>query len=246
MLRRWLIAAGLLAFLAGACIAFPARIAYRWFVPPEIAIAGIEGTIWNGRADHADVVGVYVRNLEWQARPLSLLTLQPTFDARGELVSSGFVEGRLSVGLGGRFRLRNMTASIALSSLASALSWPALNGTANLRIDELDIRDGLPVSAVGNVEVSNLLAPMIYPRSPIGGYRAEFFTQENGIAASVEDTDGIIDVAGSLTVNSDRSYVFLAAIAPKAGADEGIRNQMRFLGTPDERGQYELRLEGVL
>lgn len=245
MPRRWLVIAGLLAFLLGALVIFPARVAYRWFVPPEVALAGIEGTIWNGRADHATVAGVYVRNLEWHAQTLSLLLLRPTYDARGELVS-GFVEGRVSVGLGSRVRLQNTTASISLSSLESALNMRSLDGTANLRIDELDIRDGLPVAASGSVEVSNLLAPKIYPRSAIGGYRAEFFTQENGIAASVEDTDGIIDVAGSLTINSDRSYIFLASIAPKAGADEDIRNQMRFLGTPNERGQYEMRLEGVL
>lgn len=245
MPRRWLVVAGLLAFLAGVLMIFPARVAYRWVVPPEVAMAGIEGTIWNGRADHASVAGVYLRNLEWHARPLSLLALRPSYDARGELVS-GFIEGRVSVGLGERVRLQNTVASISLSSLATALNMRALDGTANLRIDELDIRGGLPVAATGTVEVSNLLAPTIYSRAPIGGYRAEFFTQENGIAASVEDTDGVIDVAGSLTVNSDRSYVFLAAIAPKAGADEGIRNQMRFLGSPNERGQYELRLEGVL
>ena len=245
MHRRWLLAAGLLAFLAGVLMVFPARVAYRWFVPPEVALSGIEGTIWNGRADHATIAGVYVRNLEWQSRPFSLFVLRPAYDARGELVA-GFVEGRFSVGLGQRVRLQNATASISLSSLAGALNMKALDGTANLRIDELDIRGGLPVAASGTVEVRNLLAPTIYSRAPIGGYRAEFFTQENGIAASVEDTDGIIDVAGSLTVNNDRSYVFLAAIAPKAGADEGIRNQMRFLGSPNERGQYEMRLEGVL
>ncbi len=245
MQRRWLVLAGLLAFIVSALVIFPARVAYRWFVPPEVALAGIEGTIWNGRADHATVAGVYVRNLEWHARPLGLLALRPTYDARGELVT-GFVEGRVSVGLGERVRLQNTTASLSLSSLATVLNMRALDGTANLRIDELDIRDGLPVTATGTVEVRNLLAPTIYSRSAIGGYRADFFTQENGIAARVEDTDGIIDVAGSLTVNNDRSYVFLAAIAPKPGADEGIRNQMRFLGSPNERGQYEMRLEGVL
>ena len=245
MQRRWLVIAGLLAFVAGVLVIFPARVAYRWFVPEDIALAGIEGTIWNGRADHADIAGVYVRNLEWHARPLGLFILSPSYDARGELVS-GFVEGRVTVGLGERIRLQNTTASVSLATLAPALNMGAIDGTANLRVEELEIRGGLPVVATGTLDVTNLMAPMIYARSPIGGYQATFFTQENGIAASVEDTDGIIDVAGSLTINSDRSYVFLAAIAPKTGADEGIRNQMRFLGSPNERGQYELRLEGVL
>jgi general secretion pathway protein N len=243
--KRSLFIAGFLAFFIGVLAIFPARVAYRWFSPPTVALAGIEGTVWSGRADHASVSGVYVRNLEWSARPLSLLMLRPTYHARGELVS-GFVEGIFSVGLGNRIRMEDVSASVSLSTLAEAVNLPQLSGTANLRLDALDIRAGVPVAATGTVEVSQLFVPAIYRRAPIGGYRAEFFTQPEGIVASVEDTDGIIDVAGSLTVGADRNYVFLAAIAPKDGADEGLRNQMRFLGTPDERGQYELRLEGTL
>ena len=245
MKSRWWFTAGVLAFMVGALMLFPARAAYRWFAPPDLTLAGIDGTIWNGRADHASAFGLYVRNLEWQIRPLAFLTARLALDARGELVS-GFAEGRLSAGVGGNLSLSDVVASLALPSLADTFNMPNLDGTANIRFERVEIRDGLPVAANGSIEVADLLAPNIYPRGPIGGYRAEFFTQENGIAASVEDTDGVIDMAGSLTVNEDRSYVFLAAIAPKPDADEALRNQMRFLGTPDERGQYELRLEGQL
>ena len=245
MSKRWLLVAGFLAFVIGVIAIFPARVAYRWFAPPTVTLAGIEGTIWSGRADHASVSGVYVRNLEWSARPFSLLLVRPTYHARGELVS-GFVEGVFSVGIGNRIRMEDVSASMSLAALAEAMNMPQLAGTANLRLDTLEIRDGLPVAATGTVEVSELFAPTVYRRAPIGGYRAEFFTQPEGIVPSVEDTDGIIDVAGSLTVGDDRNYVFLAAIAPKDGADEGLKEQMRFLGTPDERGQYELRLEGKL
>lgn len=245
MKPRWWIVAGVLAFLVGTLSLFPARAAYRWFVPPDVSLAGIEGTLWQGRADHAEAFGVYVRNLEWHLHPLALLGGRLTVDTKGELVS-GFAEGRVSAGLGGRIRLSNVVASLALPALADVIGSANIDGTANIRFENIEIRDGVPVAASGTVEVADLLAPRIYPRAAIGGYRAEFFTQDTGIAASVEDTDGVIDMAGSLTVNDDRSYVFLAAIAPKPGADEGLRNQMRFLGTPDERGQYELRLEGQL
>ncbi len=245
MKLRWLLAAGLLAFLAGVVILFPARIAYRWFIPTEVTLAGIEGSIWNGRADHSSIHGVYVRNLDWTIHPLLLLTGRVSGSGTGELVS-GFIEGRFTLTAGGRILLQDISASLALSALSGALEMPRLDGTANLRFNRVDIRDGLPVAANGTLEVANLLAPTIYPRAAIGGYRAEFFTQENGIAASVEDTDGVVDVAGSLTVSRDRNFVFLATIAPKPGADEGLRNQMRMLGSPDARGYYEMRIEGML
>lgn len=245
MARRWYILAGLLAFTAGALMLFPARVVYHWFAPPELALAGIQGTVWRGTADHAEIAGVYLRDLTWKTHPLALLTGRATFDIEAQPVS-GFLEGRVSASAGGKISISELSASIALSALADALNMPRLDGNANIRLERLDIVDGLPVAAAGTIEVANLLAPMIYSRGSIGGYRAEFFTQGDGVAASLEDTDGIIDIAGSLVVGADRSYQFLGQLAPKPETTEGLRNQMRFLGSPNDRGQYELRLEGQL
>ena len=64
--------------------------------------------------------------------------------------------------------------------------------------------------------------------------------------ASIEDTDAVIDIAGSVSLAADRTYQFLAQVGPKANTPEDLRRQMTFLGTPNDRGQYELRLEGQL
>ena len=245
MSRRWFILAGVLAFVAGAVLLVPARVVYHWFGPDNVALAGIEGSIWRGRADHADIAGIYFRDLTWQARPLALFTGRVGYRLSAEPVS-GFLEGEISAGIGGKLSVRDLSASIALSALAGTLRIRQLEGTANLRLERLDVVDGVPVSGSGTLEVANLMASTIYRRGPIGGYRAELFTQGDGIAASVEDTDGVIDLAGSLTVSRDRSYQFLGQLAPKPETDEALRNQMRFLGSPNERGQYELRLEGQL
>ena len=64
--------------------------------------------------------------------------------------------------------------------------------------------------------------------------------------ASIEDTDAVIDLAGSVSLSPDRTYQFLAQVAPKPNTPADLREQMRFLGTANDRGQYELRLEGQL
>ncbi len=246
MTRRWLIIAGVLAFLAGAIVSFPARLVYHWFAPPELALSGIQGTVWRGGADHANVAGVYLRDLTWETHPLALFAGRASVDIEAEPVS-GFLEGRVSATAGGAISVRNLSASMALSALDNVLNMPRLDGLASLQVDRLDIVDGLPVSAEGWIEVRNLLAPMIYSRGSIGGYRLEFFTQGDGVAASLEDKDdGVVDIAGGLVVSADRTYVFEGKLAAKANTDERLRNQMRFLGTPNSQGQYDLRLEGQL
>jgi len=54
----------------------------------------------------------------------------------------------------------------------------------------------------------------------------------------------VFTVAGRLQIAPDRSYEFLGQVAPTAKTPPPVRDQMRFLGTPDAQGRYELRLSG--
>ena len=242
--RSRLLIAGSITLLLGLVIFFPARVAYQWFAPDTVAVGGIEGSIWSGRAREARIAGVYMRDVSWRLRPQSIFTgkLGYVVEARP---TSGFVDGSVAVGATGTVTMSDLTASIPLQSLQQAVSLPGLRGVVNAQFERLTLEDGLPVAADGTLEVANLVAPLVH-RGPIGGYRAEFFTQESGVMASVEDTDGLVDLAGSLQISSDRSYQFVGQLAAKSNTPANVRQQMQFLGSPNERGQHELRLEGQL
>jgi len=235
---------GVITLLLGLVVIFPARVAHHWFTPAGVAISGIQGSIWRGHALEGEMGGIYVRNLNWRMRPWQLFTGELAYSVEADALS-GFINGDVAIGVGGSASIRNLTASLSLQSVQSIVRMSGLDGTANLQFERLVFENGIPVAADGTLEVANLLAPLIH-RSPVGGFRAEFFTQESGVMASVEDTDAIVDLAGSLSVSADRTYRFLAQVAPKSTTPEDLREQMRFLGTPNERGQYELRLEGQL
>lgn len=235
---------GVITLLLGLLILFPARVAHHWFTPEVVAISGIQGSIWRGHALEGEIGGIYVQNLNWRMRPWQLFTGALAYDIEADTVR-GFVNGEVAMGVGGSASIRDLTASLSLQSMQSIVGMPGLDGTANLQFERLVFENGIPVAAVGTLEVANLVAPLIH-RSSVGGFRAEFFTQESGIVASVEDTDAVVELAGSLSVSLDRTYQFLAQVAPKGTTPANLREQMRFLGTPNERGQYELRLEGQL
>jgi general secretion pathway protein N len=242
--RKALVSVGLLTFVLAFITMFPARAAYNWFAPEAVRLSGLEGSVWSGSAAEASVAGLYFRDLRWRMRPLLLFTGKVATSIEAS-PSSGFLEADVALGFGGDVTLTNVNGSLPLSAFATIARVPGLAGTTSIQFVELRIRDGLPVAADGTLSVANLVAPMV-DAAPIGGYRAEFFTEDNAVVASVEDVNGVFDLAGSLTISADRNYQFLGKVAATDDTSDKLRRQLRFLGSPNDRGQHDIRLEGQL
>lgn len=232
----------IVTLVAALVVTFPARIAYHMASSPFLSMSGIAGTIWSGSAREFSTNGIYLRKIEWQMRPLQLFTGKAVYEVQGS-PASGFFQSEIQLGLGGALTVRNLTAALPLQMVERAIGISGLRGNGNLKIERLELVDGLATALDGTVDVENLVVPMVN-RGSLGGYRAEFFTQNNGIMASVEDIEGVIDLAGTLELAQDRSYSFLGYITPTARTPESLVNRMQYLPKTDQPNQRELRLEG--
>jgi general secretion pathway protein N len=239
-----LIAAGVATFIIGIALTFPARIAYRWLAPQELRLSGISGTVWNGQSAEGSADGIYLRNLRWHFLPFSLLRGKLAYGIESDS-AFGFVRGNVAIGIGGVVSVQNFASTVLLQEFSDLFQLQGFEGTLEVDFDSLVIRDGLPVEASGMVRLTNLLAPHISPLT-IGDYSAEFSSNADGILASVEDLNGVLDVAGTITLGADRSYEFVGKIAAMPAAPPGLSNQLRLLGSPDERGYRDFRIEGRL
>lgn len=242
--RRGLIAVGLLVLLLGLIVMFPARVAVHYFVPEVVALSGIQGSVWRGSASAASVDGIYCRDIRWEMNPLRLFSGEVAYRVSATPVS-GFIEADLGFGVGGALNISNLSAALPLELIAGVSGLRGLQGSASLDFERITVLNGLATAADGELLLANLVVPII-SRESLGGFKAEFFTQNNGITASVEDTDGVIDVAGSFQLKSDRTYQFTGQIVAKPETPSALREQMKFLPPPNSRGQQEIRLEGVL
>jgi len=240
--KRGLVLVAILTLVAALVLMFPARVAYHWVSSPLLTMSGIDGTVWRGTAREFTTNGVYLRDLSWTIKPLQLFTGRALYEVSGTPVS-GFLDSEIAVGFGGKVALSNLTASVPLQMIERASNIAGLGGTANLKFERLELVGGRPAAMDGTIDIENLIVPML-GRTSLGGYRAEFFTQNNGIVASVEDTDGVVDLAGSISLNLDGSYQFLGQVKEKSNTPESIRNQLKYLPAANDRGQHELRLEG--
>ena len=240
--KRGLFLVALLAAVAAVVILFPARVAYRIASPPLVALGGLSGTIWKGSAREFSTNGIYLRNLEWRIQPSLLLTGKAVYTVSGSPVT-GFFDSDVAISPSGNVTLSNLNASLPLQMLEKPIRVPGLRGNASVKIDRLELAAGRPAALEGTVDIAGLIVPVV-SRTSLGGYRAEFFTQDDGIVASIEDTDGVVDLAGSLQLSRDKSYSFVGQVVAKADTPASLKQRLQVLPATDRPGQHELRLEG--
>ncbi|MCH8308465.1 MAG: type II secretion system protein N [Proteobacteria bacterium] len=239
-----LILAGIATLVIGLISTFPARVAYQWFAPGELKLGGISGSIWRGAAAQGSAGGVYLTNIKWRFRPLGLLTGKLQFATSGN-PASGFFDADIALGAGGSFTLSDVAAAVPLSALADAFPLSGIEGDVSLQFEELVIKGGVPVEATGTINIANLVSRYLAP-TPLGDFRAEFQTADDGILGSVEAVSGVLELAGTIRLTQDRNFKFVGQVAAKPNAPLSITQQLQFLGTPNSRGQREFRLEGQL
>ncbi len=242
--RNRLILAGIATFVIGLIISFPARVAYQWFAPAELKLSGISGSIWRGNAAQGSVGGVYLTNVRWSFRPLALLTGKLEF-ATSSNPASGFFDADIALGLGGSVRMSDVAAAVTLATLADAFPLNGIEGDVSLQFEELVIKNGLPVEATGTLDIANLVSRYLSP-APLGDYRAEFQTADDGVLGSVEAISGVLELDGTIRLTEDRNYQIVGQVAAKPNAPPSITQQLQFLGTPDSQGMREFRMEGQL
>lgn len=240
--------AGVLAFVAGIAVQAPAALLYGWIAPRTnlpIQLRGIDGTLTQGKSEQLRYENrVAATDIEWTLKPLGLLLAQ----LRYELHSGKpplIVDGVISSGLGGT-TLYNVRATAELGALA-ALAGQAflpMNGTVNLDLATLKLREQWPVNAEGSAGVSGVAWALGKEPVPLGDYDAQLRTEGDEVIASISTRGGSVEISGDARVKSDRSYSYAFKLKPKADAPPMIANLMKQLGAPDAQGYYTLERKG--
>jgi general secretion pathway protein N len=241
---RALVIAGAAALLVALVIAFPARLAWQWLAPPDVALQGISGSIWNGRAREASAGGLYLTDVRWRFHPFAIFYGRLEYDVRATPVA-GFIEADVSLRAAATTGLENASASLPIAALAPFIEVAGLDGNVDLEIDRLLIRDGLPIAADGTVTLSGLVIRPL-ATSVLGAYQASVETVDGVVRGDVRDLSGVLDVTGSVELRPDRSYSFTGMIGTRPGAPQALDRQLQYLGSADAEGRRSFRLEGQL
>ena len=239
-----LIFLGLIVFVAVMVVTFPARVAYTWFAPAELQLSGIEGSIWNGSAAEGFAAGAYIQNINWQFKPMALLSGNLAYQTSSN-PASGTMNSEVAVGMSGELTLSKLTGNLPLDLVHPAFQQNGIRGDIALQFDSVVINNGMPSTVVGSVTIEDFFVPDL-STSTLGDFRADFQMIDGNVVGSVEDIAAVIDVAGTINLNADRSYTFIGTVAPTSATPASIVNQLPYLGSANERGQHDFRFEGQL
>lgn len=239
-----LIFLGLIVFLAVMVVTFPARVAYTWFAPAELQLSGIEGSIWNGSAAEGFAAGAYIQNISWQFKPMALLSGNLAYETSSN-PASGSMTSDVAVGMSGDLTLSSLTGNLPLDLVHPAFQQNGIRGDIALQFDSVVISNGMPSTVVGSVTIADFFIPDL-STSTLGDFKADFQMIDGNVVGSVEDVAAVIDVAGTINLNADRSYTFIGTVAPTSATPASIVNQLPYLGSANERGQHDFRFEGKL
>ncbi|MHB1239600.1 MAG: type II secretion system protein N, partial [Gammaproteobacteria bacterium] len=136
---------GILTYLAMLVLTIPAQQAYRWLPHAGAgpALYGLEGTVWNGRANTAMVGLRDLGSLQWRVNPLwlPLGRLRVAWTLAGGDTTG---QGVLQAGFGGRLQLPALELNLPMGTLQGWVpTLPvALGGILQARLHDVALHDG--------------------------------------------------------------------------------------------------------
>lgn len=251
-MNRWSWAAlGLGAYVAFTLAMFPAGTALRWLAPPDVAFAGVAGTLWSGSAASCSFAGFTAESLRWRVRPAAFLLGRVSADVEAR-IPDGFIAGNITASPG-TVRFGNLRGATSLPALAALLPVRGMRGQASVQLETLVLEDGWPTQAVGEVRLAGLeVTPLIPDGSgallPLGDYTLTLLPSSAGeIAATVVDNGGPLEVEGTLRLDAARTYTIDALVKPRPNAPEMLVEGLAFMTTePNAEGRRRLNLTGSL
>ncbi|HKJ07583.1 MAG TPA: type II secretion system protein N [Gammaproteobacteria bacterium] len=244
-----LVLVGVLAYGIFLAALVPARYLYGWVAPHmhEVAMGGVAGSLWSGRAARVVVNGRDLGSADWQLRPQALLLGRLEYQLRwgGEL---GQGTARVGDGVIGSAYVRQLHAELPASGLAKLFGsdMPVkLGGALRAHLKRVSFGARWPDAASGEIlwEHAEVMEPVAMA---LGGFKMQLENAKDGIRGVIKDSGGPLQVQGVATLAGNGSYRLTATLKPRGPKGQQLRSELQLLGPPDRNGRYSLALSGSL
>jgi len=163
-----------------------------------VALSGVTGSIWNGRASLASVRTAEqeysLGQLSWNLSPFSLLTLSPCAQVTTKLPLQQF-EGEICSGFGGAIEVHNADVSLPVALVQGRIPVP-IQGQLSAHIHEFGLRANVLSKLKGNLTWNGARVNTGTNWLDIGSFAIELSDNgNNGVSAKLSQLSGPVDVS---------------------------------------------------
>ncbi len=240
----WIAALALLFFIS-LLVSAPARLLSHLVPAEQVLMRGLTGTIWQGSASSVIVRlpqgYLQLGSVQWSLKPLSLLLLAPHLTVStewGAQTFSGEVVARGQKDL----EVSNVEAQLS-ASLLGRFAPVSVVGMFNLQLDRLQLRQGLPYSALGRLVWQDAGWESARGLVPLGSYALDFEqAPAEALRGQVITLSGPLEASGSLELK-DRRYDVGILLGSEDTLDAQLQAMLSLIAVPEDE-RYRISLAG--
>lgn len=239
----------LIAYSVFLIATLPATHAYAWaghaLLP--LKLYQIEGSVWSGRAEVADIGSYRLGSLSWDSHPFMLLL------GRTEFAWEAVKDGNTARGvlartlLGGALNFKSVSANLPVTEIGASLSVLPIQpaGILQIRLNDTKLSGSSLLEAHGALTWHD--ASLVKPQAiSLGNFVLNLDTVDSGVKGTLLDKGGPIEAQGILLLKPDGSYQFDGTLATRDPSQTQIHNALGFIGTPTADGKFAVTYSGTL
>jgi len=214
-------------------------------LPKNIEVGQVSGSIWHSEISTIKTNDLSFNKVKSQLSFLSLLTLNPSIDLSfGDPLING-PEGSVNIsGLLGELNLSDLHLLIAANTITSQLNLPVpiqAHDFIDVSIDEFIA--GMPICSKlsGNIQWNKAAMTVLDEKVNLGKLSAKLSCHKGQAVAILEPKNNL---GVTFTANIGKGYQLSGSgyLTPTAKMPKQFQEVLPFLGNPDNKGRYHLRL----
>jgi hypothetical protein len=243
-----LVLLGLVAFLAFLLARAPADRIYGLaepYLPGEVSLYGLSGSLWEGRATAVEAGGIRLHGLSWDLHTAALLTGSVSLGIAVEdrhLEMQAHVERELD----GTLHLSVPRGRLAIPPLQGQTRWrhPALEGEVFLRELEATLADGALQRADGRITWREA-AVTVAQRAELGDLEVTLETPEAGGTRGqvTELGEGPLEADGEVTLSPEGRWR-VDAVVTATDPESVLGRSLAMMAEEAPEGGHRLRYSG--
>ena len=238
----------LIAYSVFLVITLPAKLALSYLpLPPQVVISQVTGTIWHGQAEKVLYDNIDVVDLVWDTSFMAMLTGSIEANVqfgRGKRSLRG--NGDVGYNSNGGYA-KNVTVQANSEWLLMATNIPVpVTTSGEVKLEVSEAQQGQPwcEQLSGKLTWSNAGIQSLIGNIIVDSAVANLSCESGTLVANIKQASSQLRLSGMAKLAAGNKYSLSAVLVPSNELPESIRTNLRYIGKPNAKGEYQLNYSG--